>query len=142
MATYAQLEDLLSRYEQPIPESSSAVVETRLDEAERLIRATMRAAGLDLEEMITAGRTTADDVTDVICGMVARMLRNPTGAVSQSAGPFSMSVDPVAASGKLWLSREDKLKLGIRRRGGVSVELVDDALPCILRNPTCVDWQQ
>jgi hypothetical protein len=133
MAAYASLTDLRSRYEGTIATADEALNISRLDEAERLVRSTMRSKGLNLDEVVNAGRTTALDVCDVVCGMVIRILRNPSGATSQAAGPFSVSVDPVTASGKLWLSREDRTKLGLRARSG-SIELVDDALPYVVRH--------
>lgn len=135
MTTYATLTDLRARYEGEIATSAESLMEMRLAEAQRLVESKVRERGWTLEGLLDASRTTADDITDVVCGMVIRTLRNPTGATSQSTGPFSMSVDPAAASGKLWLTKEDRSKLGLRRRTGGSAELVDDALPCVLRRP-------
>lgn len=134
MTTYATLGDLQERYEGNVDLNDESFVTARLGEAERLVKATMRARGVDLDAAVTAGRTTADDVRDVVCGMVIRTLRNPTGATSQTAGPFSMTVDPVTATGKLWLSREDRVKLGLRPKAQ-SAEMVDDVLPWVLVRP-------
>jgi hypothetical protein len=135
MPVYATLEDLRGRYEGTIAAGAEQLTEMRLGEAQRLVEAKVRERGWTLEGLLEAARTTADDITDVVCGMVIRILRNPTGATSQSTGPFSVSVDPAAASGKLWLTKEDRSKLGLRRRTGGSAELVDDALPWVLRRP-------
>lgn len=135
MPVYATLTDLRARYEGEVATAVEGVVEMRLGEAQRLVEAKVREIGWTVERLLDAGRTTPDDVTDVVCGMVIRILRNPSGATSQSTGPFSVSLDQAAASGKLWLSREDRTRLGLRRRTGGSAELVDDALPCVLRRP-------
>jgi len=132
---YADLSDVINSYEGTISESQEPLVTTRLDEAERLIRATYRRSGMDLDAMVTAGRTTAEDVRDVLCGMVIRVLRNANGATTQTAGPFSITVDRATASGTLWLTREDRTRLGLSGRGGASVELVDDCLRHVTRTP-------
>jgi hypothetical protein len=135
MATYATLDDLREKYEGEITEAAEALATARLGEAQRLVEAKVREVGWTLDGLLTAGRTTVADITDVVCGMVSRVMRNPTGATSQSTGPFSVSVDPATASGKLWLTRDDRSRLGLRRRTGGSAELVDDALPYVLRHP-------
>lgn len=141
MGQYATLSDLIDSYEGTIPEDQHARWELRINQAERLIQAQARSAGTTIESLITRERTTAADVRDVVCAMVARVLRNPTGVATQAAGPFSVTAAPTVASGNLWLTREDRQQLGLRRRTGGSVELVDDALRRPLRRPSGREWR-
>lgn len=129
---YATVEDLRTRFEGTIPESSAPMLDAKIGQAERIIRARLHE---EIAAAIAAARTTAEDVRDVLCDMVLRTLRNASGVTAQSAGPFSQSFDAAVASGKLWLTRENRLQLGLRRRRSGSAELVDDALPDILRPP-------
>lgn len=141
MAVYATLTDLIDSYEGTIPEGQHPRWELRIDQAERLIESRARAAGTTIASLITLGRTTAADVRDVICAMVARVLRNPTGVSTQAAGPFSVTAAPTVASGNLWLTRDERQQLGFRRRSGGPVELVDDALERPLRRPSGREWR-
>lgn len=153
MATYATVDDLRASYfEGDIPDSLDAKLTVKLDEAEEIVRSLV--PGGDLAAWITAGRTNAARVRMVLCNMVLRVLRNPTGVSTQSAGPFSMTLDRTVASGSLWLTREDRRLLGLAG-AAQSVEMVDDALPYLAGGPrartargcvetsnasTCEDW--
>jgi len=70
----------------------------------------------------------------VLCNMVLRIVRNPTGASTQTAGPFSQTLDRQVAAGRLLLTRDDRLLLGLAA-GATSVEMSDDALPYLARSP-------
>jgi hypothetical protein len=130
---YATVDDLRDRFEGTIPASSDLALEIKIEQAERLIRSSLR---IEIADAITAERTTVEDVRDVVCDMVLRTVRNTTGVTAQTVGPFSQSFDAAVASGKLWLTRENKLQLGLRRTRSGSAELVDDALERVVR-PVC-----
>jgi len=130
---YVTVDDLRDRYEGVIAASSDVALSIKIEQAERLIRARLHA---EIADWITAGHTTAEDVADVVADMVLRTVRNTTGVTAQSAGPFSQTFDASVASGKLWLTRENRMQLGLRRTRSGSAELVDDALPYILTPPS------
>lgn len=133
MPTFASVDDLRDSYfEGEIPASLDPKLEVKLDEAERLIAA--RLPGKDIAAHIAAGRTTAADVKQVLCNMVLRIVRNPTGASTQTAGPFSQTLDRQVAAGRLLLTRDDRLLLGLQA-GAASVEMTDDALPYLAHSP-------
>ena len=135
MATYATVDDLRDRFEGDIPDSLEEKLTVRIEDAELIVARPMRG---DIAAWIAAGKTTAAEVKMVLCNMVLRVLRNPTGTTTQSAGPFTATLDKAVASGKLFLTRDDRKALGLRR-GRVSVEMEDDALASPLRPPT-QDW--
>lgn len=135
MSTYATIDDLREEYEGTIPESSETLLQRKLDNAELIVARPMRG---DIAAWIATGKTSADEVRMVLCNMVLRVLRNPTGTTTQSAGPFSATLDKAVAAGKLFLTRDDRRALGLRE-GPVSIEMVDDALERPLRPPT-YDW--
>lgn len=134
---YATVDDLRGRFEGTIPEALETVLVNKIAQAERIIRATLqRESGFaSIDDAIAAGKTTPDDVEDVVCSMVLRTVRNAGGVTSQTAGPFSQTLDAAVASGKLWLTREDRLQLGLRRRRAGSAAMVDDNLPHVLVRP-------
>jgi hypothetical protein len=127
VSDWATVNDVQVRYEEPISSSSVLSLETKLDDAEAIIISKMGP----IQAAIDAGRTTADLVKIVLCNMVLRWLRNPTGMQQETVGPFSYSRDSGVASGRLFLSKDDRGLLGLQR-GAVSLQLADDAL----RHPT------
>ena len=133
MATYATVDDLRNSYfEGDLAEALTPKLEVKLDEAEEILRSYV--PGGDLAAWVTAGYTNPARLRMVLCNMVLRVVRNPTGATTQAAGPFSMSLDKAVASGHLWLTSKDRRLLGLLRGAG-SVEMVDDALPLLARSP-------
>jgi hypothetical protein len=134
VSTYASLADLRAEFEGDLPDSLDAHLQRKLDNAESILASYVR--NRDLAAHIATGRTTVELVRMVVCDMVLRVRRNTSGAQSQTAGPFSVTVDSSVASGKLYLTRDDRRRLGLRS-GPVSIEMVDDALPNILREPSC-----
>lgn len=130
---YASVDDLRASYfEGEIPESLDPKLEVKLDEAERMVA--RYVPGKDIAAHIAAGRATAGDIKQVLCNMVLRIVRNPAGASTQSAGPFSMTLDRQVAAGRLLLTRDDRRLLGLQT-GAMSVEMTDDALSCLARSP-------
>lgn len=125
MSIYATVDDLRNSFEGDIAPEQEPKLQHKLDEAEEIVASVVR--GGDIAAHIASGRTNANRVRIVLCNMVLRWLRNPSGSQTQTAGPFSQTLDKTVAAGKLFLTRDDRRLLGLRR-GPVSVELVDDAL--------------
>ncbi|GGM75540.1 hypothetical protein GCM10012275_52790 [Longimycelium tulufanense] len=123
MAVYATVDDVRKRYEGTITADQEAFVDQKLDDAEEHIASHIG----DIGARIAAGRTTATRVAIVLSNMVARVLRNTSGARSQTVGPYSHTLDQAVSAGKLFLTREDRKLLGLRR-GATTLTLNDDAL--------------
>ncbi len=106
-----------------IPEVQLEKVETKLDQAEDLIR----QAFPDLNDRVVDGRTTVIRVKQVESEMVAAVLRNPNGAKSSytqdMVGPFSRqsqaTFDAATASGILTLTERHRAMLGEVRSAGI-----------------------
>lgn len=66
-------------------ETPQAVAQFRLDEAWRALQAELRVLGVDPAIEVAASRITLDDLADVVCQAVMRVLRNPDGTESEAA---------------------------------------------------------
>lgn len=133
MSVYATIDDVRDEYNGEIPADSEAYVARKLAAAELIVQ---RAVGGDIAAYIASGKTSAAEVRLVLCDMVIRLLRNPGGVRTETAGPFSRTIDQSVASGNLWLTRDDKRKLGLRTTAAsADLALVDDALRHPLRHP-------
>lgn len=88
MPPFAQPSDVAARF-RPLTVEEQAIVAVLLEDASNLLR----AAVPDLDEKIDIGEINVDLVKMVVCNMVIRVLKNPTGATqgSQTAGPFTVS---------------------------------------------------
>lgn len=135
MATYATVNDIQDRWEQPIPTEAYARVDVLISRAERTLRATVG----DQAQRIVDQVTTVEDVRDVVCEMVLRVLRNPSGNRSQTTGPWSYTVDPSVSSARLFVSQSDRRQLGLRS-AAVSVPVNDPALAALFLNPHHDEW--
>ena len=96
--SYTTVQDVEAEWNQQVPEGSLVHVQHLIDKAERLI-----ARRVDVAGRIADNRLTEADVVDVVCSMVLRVLRNPTGFRSESAGDYSYSADAASASGRIEL---------------------------------------
>lgn len=110
LATVDDLEILLG---DSVPDADQA--EARLGQASAIVRAFARQTWLnddnDLENV-------PDDIPGVVTAMVERASRNPDGATQESAGPFSRSFGPDAAS-RLYLTANEKsvIRAGVGSTG-------------------------
>ncbi|MGW4487860.1 Gp19/Gp15/Gp42 family protein [Amycolatopsis sp. NPDC004368] len=140
MSEWASLLDVRNRYEQTITDALEGTVATKLDDAEALVAARFRRIGLaDIAAAIAANRTTAQDVKIVLCNMVMRWLRNPSGMQQETTGPYSYTRNAQVASGRLFIDPDDRQLLGLPQ-GAVSLQLQDDALRHPTRRPGPRDW--
>lgn len=135
MGVYATVEDVELEWNRPVPDESLAHVNHLIDRAERIVG----AAVPNLADRITAGLTTAELVGDVVASMVVRVLRNPDGKRSETAGDYSYELANGDSTGSgLYLTADDRRLLAGRRRA-MSIPLVDAALRRPLRKPPLCD---
>lgn len=131
MTGYATPDDVINEYEGTIPSDRVDYVAQKLQSATTVLLARVKSGGYaSIAALITAGRTDADSVRLVLCNMVCRILRNPQGFRTQTAGPFSTTVDAQVSSGRVFVSREDLRLLGLRAGAG-NVTVDDPALPYV-----------
>jgi hypothetical protein len=128
---YTSVSDVELEWNQTVPDASLGHVVRLIQRAERIVARKVPT----LAARITAGTTTADDVRDVVAAMVVRVLRNPDGKQSESAGDYSYQLASGAAGGRLYLASDElNLLLGGGRRAS-SIPLSDDALSYPLKLP-------
>jgi hypothetical protein len=126
VATYATVDDVVAEYDGTIGDDQIDYIDRKLTSAELMVQA---VAG-NIGARIGSGRTSFEAVKLVVVNMVIRLLRNPSGLRTQTVGPFSYSLDPQAASARLFVSREDRRLLGLSSgaAGSMSLSDGDDAL--------------
>lgn len=129
MALFAKVEDVIARWDGPVPLEQLDYIDTKLSDAEVEVTALVG----DIMSRIVAGKTTAAAVRIVLCRMVIRVLRNADGVKTQTVGPFSYTLDQQVASGRLFVSREDRRLLGFR--GSASTVSLADADAALERLP-------
>lgn len=109
----ATAQDVENRWVRDLSEEENTLVNTRLEDAERLIRRKIT----DLDAQITAGTILEDDVKMVEADAVLRLLRNPEGFTQETDGSYTYMLSQQLASGKLEILPEEWEALGVRRRG-------------------------
>lgn len=129
MQVYATVEDIAQRWGHDIPEERRAYVQSQIDAAHVRIR-----AKLPIDGRVTRGEVSPETVRVVIEDMVLRVLRNPSGARTQQAGEFSITLDRSLSSGALTLTEEELELLG-EGDGAYSVGVRDETLPQVTRVP-------
>lgn len=128
MGAYVSLGDVETDFG-PVDAADQEKVETLIDRAEaRVLQATP-----DLEDRLARRVTNMDLVKQVICEMVATVLRNPDGArsVTESVGPFSrgmgfggsFTTGVDAGFGTLDLTTRHRVLLGGTKSGSVGPRL-------------------
>ncbi len=131
MGEYATVEDVELAWNQPVTDES--YVDYLIDKAERLVRDSVPT----LADRITAEKITTETVGDVVVDMVVRLLRNPEGLSSESAGDYSYQRNAATGEGRITLRPDEKARL-LGNPGQVSsIPVGDDAL---LR-PHKRDWR-
>jgi hypothetical protein len=68
----------------------------------------------DLAAKVTADDVDIDDVIQVEADVVLRLVRNPEGYRSESDGTYTYEFNTAMASGKLEITREDWITLGLQ----------------------------
>lgn len=109
MAQIVTTADVTARLGRPLTddETESDLVETLIEDAENMVRVRMPGRVLDPD--------TADvvSVKQVVANAVARVLRNPDGYRSESAGGVSYTIDTRAAAGFLTILADEWSLLGL-----------------------------
>lgn len=127
MSEFATVEDVRGMALVDIPDYiTDEKIQTWIDAAER----TLRSKVPSLDARLAAGRITVDDVNLVVCNMLLRVLRNPSGYRTETEGDYSYAVDTAIASGRLLLDRTDRELLGQRYTAG-TIPVADPALPMV-----------
>jgi len=113
MPTIASAQDVENRWVRELSDEETTLVETRLADAERMIRRRVQ----DLDAKISAGDIDEEDVKQVEAEAVLRLLRNPEGFTQESDGNYTYQLSQRLASGRLEILDEEWEMLGVPRRG-------------------------
>lgn len=79
---YATASDVEDRLGRELDSSETQIVNTRLDDVERLIKARIK----DLDDLVDAGEPDEDLVVQIEAEAVLRLIRNPEGLTSETDG--------------------------------------------------------
>lgn len=107
--SYASVADVEARLGRPFSDAEHELAAVLLEDAENLIRA--RAA--DLDARLADGRVRRELVVMIEANAVVRVLRNPSGFRSETAGDYSYTIDTRAAAGYLDIPDTDWRLLGV-----------------------------
>lgn len=123
MGVYADVRAVELEWNRQVSEDALAHVNWLIDKAESVL---VTIPGLSAR--ITAGTVTAANLRYVVAAMVVRVLRNPEGKRSETAGDYSYELAS-GSSGEsgMFLTAAERRLLGVGGRAG-SLQLVDDAL--------------
>lgn len=114
MAELVTTADVTARLGRPLnaDETDSDLVETLIGDAENMVRVRLPGRVLD------PGTIDVGSVKQVVANAVARVLRNPDGYRSESAGGVSYTIDTRAAAGFLTILADEWLLLGLSAPSG------------------------
>jgi hypothetical protein len=129
VGVYAVVADVELEWNRDVPAEAEPHVNWLIDKAEAVLDTIPGLAA-----RITAGTTTASQLKYVVAAMVVRVLRNPEGKRSETAGDYSyeLATGPSGESGMSLTAAERRL-LGVSGRAG-SIPLMDDALEYPIKN--------
>lgn len=122
---YAQASDIEDRLGRELDESETRIVETRLEDAEILIRSRIP----DLDDQVDSGKIQERAVLLVLAETVLRLIRNIDGYQTETDGNYSYTIDQRVASGRLSILDEEWSLLGLRR-GVITIRPVVDIPWC------------
>lgn len=108
--SYASVADVAARLGRPLTDDERDLAAVLLDDAENLIRARIP----DLDKRIADGRIRRELVVMIEANAVVRVLRNPGGYRSETAGDYSYTIDTRAAAGYLDIPDTDWRLIGVR----------------------------
>ena len=113
-----------SAYGVDIPSEAEEDITALIVKAERRLLARVKS----IPARIKDGRLSEEVVGDVVTDMVLRVVRNPEGMTSETAEGFGYRVDWGAASGRIHVTKEDLLHLGVGA-SGVAVGSIRTKVP-------------
>ncbi|MGH3760256.1 Gp19/Gp15/Gp42 family protein [Actinophytocola sp.] len=108
--SYASVADVEVRLGRPLTDAERDLAAVLLEDAETVIRVKIP----DLDQRIADGRLRRELVVMVEANAVVRVLRNPGGFRSETAGDYSYTLDTRAAAGYLTIPDADWYLLGVR----------------------------
>ncbi len=126
--SYANVADVEARLGRPLTDAERDLAAVLLEDAETLIRAKIP----DLDERIADGRLRREVVVMIEANAVVRVLRNPGGYRSETAGDYSYTLDTRAAAGYLTIPDSDWRLLGVRP-GAFTIRPAFPRQPCPTR---------
>lgn len=132
MGEFASTDDVGLAWNQPVSDEQQEYVDYLIDKAERLVRDKVPT----LDARITATTLSALTVGDVVVDMVVRLLRNPEGLSSESAGDYSYQRNAATGEGRLFMRPDEIARLRGNPGQVSSVPVGDNALIHPLRR----DW--
>lgn len=112
---YATFEDVEVRFFRELAPEERPLVEARLGDAERKIRARIP----DLHERAAADPDFQETVVAVCADAVIRLVRNPEGYVQETDGNYTYQLAHTSSDGRLTILPEEWADLGIKK--GVAV---------------------
>lgn len=118
---YATASDVEDRLGRELDSSETQIVNTRLDDVERLIKARIK----DLDDLVDAGEPDEDLVVQIEAEAVLRLIRNPEGLTSETDGNYTYMISSRVASGRLEILDTEWALLGVRRSVFVIAPKVD-----------------
>lgn len=134
---YATIEDVQNRYEQELDPALWRLVNTRLGDAEMLLRS--RIPNLDDRLELAPVNPDFLDIRNlkrVEAEMVLRLIRNPEGYSQESDGNYSYAIYQQVASGKLEVTSEEWSLLGVGSGMWVlAPSLMDPSNPTVIVDP-------
>lgn len=108
---YATVEDVAVRLGYEPDPSEAQIIDVRLEDAERLIKAKLP----DLDGMILDNEVDRDTVVMIEAEAVLRLIRNPDGFSAETDGNYNYQINSRVASGKLEILEEEWALLGVTR---------------------------
>jgi hypothetical protein len=123
MGIYADVRDIELEWNQQVSAANLPHIDWLIDKAEAVLGTVPGLAA-----RITAGTVSASSLRHVIAAMVVRVLRNPEGKRSETAGDYSYELAS-GSSGEsgMYLTAAERRLLGVGGQAN-SIRLVDDAL--------------
>lgn len=105
---YATVDDVADRWTREFTEEEIVLIETRLEDVERMIRRKVS----DLSDRVSDSDY-LEDVKQIEADAVLRLVRNPEGYISESDGNYTYMLARDLASGKLEIFDEEWETLGV-----------------------------
>lgn len=107
---YATPADIEARLGRDLNESETIIVDSRLGDAELILRSRIP----DLDDKVAASSTYEATVVMVESDMVLRLIKNPDGFSQETDGNYSYAIDIRVASGRLSVLPEEWDILGVK----------------------------